>query len=409
MIQAVRIHEIGPVITSENIPRQFRIFRPDIAGEFIHRPNRFIVQAETAKGLITAHCPNPGRLQEILLPGAKLLFEHRGPDHSRKTDYTLVAADHDGCIVPLHAQRINKVAETLILPRLFGRGVKIRSEVTLPVSDESGRVRSRIDFSVASDGDQIGIEAKSCTLCEHGVAMFPDAPTIRGTRHIRELAHMAQKGDTFSKTLALFVIGRSGAKVFMPNIHTDPEFSLATQEASKLTTLRAVEIHTSPEGYAEIENLDVPIDLGPVELVGRDSGIYFLILRLNTAKTILTGAMGSVRYGEGYYVYVGSAKRGLSHRINRHCRKRKQVRWHIDYLTAHADSVIPFPIYTAFDLECRLAGRIKSIGPKQIPGFGCSDCRCTSHLFGFDRDPMKSKSFVEILFEYRHRVAFAGE
>ncbi|MAG14018.1 MAG: DNA/RNA nuclease SfsA [Spirochaetales bacterium] len=393
------------------LKKQIRVFIPDIRGQFLARPNRFIVEARTNTGIIRAHCPNPGRLLEILLPGTPLIFERNRSNRDRKTAYTLVAALHCGEVVPLDSQRTNSLVEELIIQQLYGKDAIVRREVTFwpgadPGRPETGfrsRGYSRFDFEVKSGNRTIAMEVKACTLCQHGVAMFPDAPSARGTRHIRHLTQIHRSGNQIDQAAVLFVIGRPRAKVFVPNIHTDPDFSTALSNTD--ATIYAVNVETDAKGFAAVENLCVPVDLSPVKLLEKNSGIYLLTVRLETPQIISTGAKGNIRYNQGFYIYVGSALQGLTHRIRRHMRKKKPLRWHIDYLTTRADSVKGFPIYTRSGLECELALAISRVIPHRVLGFGCSDCNCDSHLFFSEGDPLENRAFVETLLYFRHKRA----
>ena len=163
---------------------QHQLFSPDLEGEFVRRPNRFVIIADTGIGQVEAHCPNPGRMQEILFPGTRIFLEKSGSS-SRVTDYTFVAAEHNGELIALHSSRTNTIARELVLPGLFDNTKAVRSEVTFG--------RSRFDFSVETDEGTILVEVKSCTLCELGVAMFPDAPSSRGQRHLLEMAELVSQ------------------------------------------------------------------------------------------------------------------------------------------------------------------------------------------------------------------------
>jgi sugar fermentation stimulation protein A len=127
----------------------------------------------------------------------------------------------------------------------------------------------------------------------------------------------------------------------------------------------------------------------------QDGGAYIIILRLEEDRDISIGRLGSHRFKRGYYLYIGSAKRGLSKRIERHKRKRKKSFWHIDYLRAHATFYKDIPMHTSRDLECELASRLKKFADWTIPRFGCSDCPCETHLFATSRDPLLIPSFIE--------------
>jgi sugar fermentation stimulation protein A len=272
----------------------------------------------------------------------------------------------------------------------------IRSEVTFG--------RSRFDFAVDTPGGTVLVEVKSCTLCEHAVAMFPDAPTSRGKRHLEEMAALVESGEV-AGGIVLFVVGNRSPELFIPNIHTDPQFSGALAAVSELLTVRACSISVSQGGTVVVTNLDVPVSYRPVELALEDRGVYLVVLSLERDTRIETGGLGEVFYKSGWYVYVGSAKRALASRVRRHLAKRKTRHWHIDYLSIAANSARAYPIYTDLDLECELAEEVRRAGGAGVKGFGSSDCTCESHLFRFGTDPFKSRAFVDILFTYRHRRA----
>ncbi len=103
---------------------------------------------------------------------------------------------------------------------------------------------------------------------------------------------------------------------------------------------------------------------------------YVLVLRLEKDSKVRVGSLGDVNFKAGYYFYVGSAKKGKS-RICRHFRKEKKMRWHIDYLSVVATPVLA---YILNEEECDTAKKL-SESFREIPGFGCSDCSCRSHLF----------------------------
>lgn len=115
---------------------------------------------------------------------------------------------------------------------------------------------------------------------------------------------------------------------------------------------------------------------------------YFIILKLDEDREIEVGKLGSIDFKRGYYIYVGSAKRGFSKRIQRHMRKNKKLRWHIDYLSVNSDVVDVFK--SEID-EHELAGFASNFY-EGIKGFGSSDCKCYSHLF---YSPQYPKEFVE--------------
>lgn len=109
-------------------------------------------------------------------------------------------------------------------------------------------------------------------------------------------------------------------------------------------------------------------------------GAYVLIARLQRPVTLMVGALGEMRLPAGEYAYVGSAMGGLEQRIARHLRADKRPHWHIDYLLAHAPVVEVVRVPGAERAECAIARELAA-RLDGVPGFGCSDCECASHLF----------------------------
>jgi len=117
--------------------------------------------------------------------------------------------------------------------------------------------------------------------------------------------------------------------------------------------------------------------------------IYHLLLYLDRARRLCVGSLGPCDFPAGYYVYTGSAKRGLAKRLARHARKRKTLHWHIDYLTRVAQLEQIRVKSAGSDAECRSHRAIMKLPGARVivPGFGSSDCRCPAHLARFERRP----------------------
>jgi Uri superfamily endonuclease len=111
-------------------------------------------------------------------------------------------------------------------------------------------------------------------------------------------------------------------------------------------------------------------------------GIYVLIIQLRTDADVTVGRLGTLHFPEGLYVYVGSAQTALEKRIERHLRKEKQLHWHVDYLLQCSSAKVLkiFCKNAGKPEECNIASKIATKG-EGVNGFGCSDCRCKSHLF----------------------------
>jgi sugar fermentation stimulation protein A len=126
-----------------------------------------------------------------------------------------------------------------------------------------------------------------------------------------------------------------------------------------------------------------------------------MLLRRRRGKRIAVGRLGRIYFPRGFYIYVGSALRDLTRRVERHRRTGKAPHWHIDYLRNEAEWHGVFPVRTADDLECRIAAALRKITERSIPFFGSSDCACPSHLFAMDEDPLEDPEFVRLLLHFR--------
>ena len=201
------------------------------AARFVERPNRFVAVVETDGAWETVHVKNTGRCKELLLPGAEVVLA-LGNNPNRKTRYDLIAVRKPNLgWVNIDSQAPNKVvAEWLAArPKPFGDIDVIKPEHTFG--------KSRVDFYMEGPGRRILLEVKGCTLEIEGVGYFPDAPTERGVKHLRELAAAAKSGY---ECYVAFVIAMPKVKIVLPNIDTHPEFgaALAEAEAAGVKVLR---------------------------------------------------------------------------------------------------------------------------------------------------------------------------
>jgi sugar fermentation stimulation protein A len=112
-----------------------------------------------------------------------------------------------------------------------------------------------------------------------------------------------------------------------------------------------------------------------------DSGVYIAVFYLPQARHIAVGKLGRFLFRQGIYFYVGSAQRNLSARLERHSKKRKPSRWHIDYLSIKAEMLGAITMAGPRRRECELAKKLAGMFELAIPDFGTSDCRCAGHLF----------------------------
>jgi sugar fermentation stimulation protein A len=369
--------------------KSLRLFLPPQEAFFIERPNRFLVRCRYNGEVVSAHLPNPGRLQELLLPDARVLIV----PGKGKNPYTVVGIIHDGRVIMVHTHRTNTAVQWL-LERNVVRGLKgatvIRPEVA--------HGRSRFDFLVQYRGRELYLEVKSCTLFGRRVAMFPDAVTARGARHLTELAELNRQGK---QTAVLFVVHASDLEYFMPDYHTDIGFAKTFLAVREQVRFMAIGVRWNRDLSLRPETARLKIPWRFLEREVQDRGSYLLVLYLDRDRSIPIGGLGEVNVKQGYYVYVGSAMNSLVRRIERHRRLRKNMHWHIDYLRAVGTVRSALAIRASDRLECALADSVARISNWSVKGFGCGDCRCSTHLFGFSSDPLTLPSFQKLLLHYR--------
>lgn len=192
-----------------------------IPGRFLDRPNRFVAHVETESGVQTVHVKNTGRCRELLTQGAPVYLE-RGTNPARRTAYDLIAVEKGDLLVNMDAQAPNKVFAEWV------RSGGFLPEVTA-VRPEFSWGASRLDFCLETPGGLHLVEVKGVTLEDRGAARFPDAPTERGVKHIRELRRAAESG--LGATL-FFVVQMEGVRSVSPNDDTHPAFGAALREAA---------------------------------------------------------------------------------------------------------------------------------------------------------------------------------
>ncbi|MDH5681224.1 MAG: DNA/RNA nuclease SfsA, partial [Spirochaetota bacterium] len=175
-----------------------------LEARFEERLNRYLAAVTLDQQEIEAFVPNPGRMTELMIPGVAALVRKAG-NPNRKTRYDLVALWYEDEWVCIDSQAPNKIVFELLNERKFEEFApypEIKKEVSY--------LNSRFDFYLSGKDKGCFIEAKSCTLVEDGVALFPDAPTKRGTRHVHELIEAVEDGY---EAYVLIVIQSGRAKV----------------------------------------------------------------------------------------------------------------------------------------------------------------------------------------------------
>ena len=192
-----------------------------VPGVFIKRPNRFIAHIEIDGTEEVCHVKNTGRCRELLPAGAEV-FCQKASNPDRKTKYDLITVKKGQRLINMDSQAPNAAAGEWLKNGGLGEISELKPETT-----HGG---SRFDFSFVKDAKKCFLEVKGVTLENDGVCAFPDAPTERGAKHLRELAQAAKDGYG---AYVLFVIQMTDVKYLHPNDDTDPAFGQALREAAK--------------------------------------------------------------------------------------------------------------------------------------------------------------------------------
>jgi len=205
--------------------------RQMVPATFVKRLNRFVAQVAVNGKEALAHVPNSGRLRELFVSGRQALVQPV-PDPLRKTPYTLKAVKYNGFWVSVDSTLPNQIIYDAVRSGVLPFFPSVRD-----VRREAVYGGSRFDLFVReASGRECYMEVKSVTLVKDGIAMFPDAPTERGRKHLRELIDAVKAGY---RGVVIFCVQRGDAGSFSPNDETDPAFGEALREAAR----SGVEVH----------------------------------------------------------------------------------------------------------------------------------------------------------------------
>ncbi len=191
-----------------------------VPGIFLSRPNRFIAHIEIDGQTEICHVKNTGRCRELLPAGAKVWCEKSG-NSARKTKFDLISVQKGSRIINMDSQAPNAAVKEWLETGGLGQIEDLKPE--------SRHGDSRFDFSFTKDGTPCFLEVKGVTLENGGVCAFPDAPTMRGAKHLRELTQLAKEDYG---AYVLFVIQMADVAYLHPNDGTDPDFGAALREAA---------------------------------------------------------------------------------------------------------------------------------------------------------------------------------
>ena len=212
-------------------------------GTFLDRPNRFLAHVDVEGRTETVHVKNTGRCRELLLPGAEVWLTAPGTE-GRKTKYDLVTVrKNSGILVNIDSQAPNTVAREWLDTQRFDT---VRPEYPYGLS--------RLDFMMERGDERFLMEVKGCTRERNGIGYFPDAPTERGAKHLRELANAAD-----CKPVLLFVIQMDGITVVRGNHETDPAFCRALEDAENAgVKVIFLPCHVEPDSLSFVKNGNEP-------------------------------------------------------------------------------------------------------------------------------------------------------
>ena len=194
-----------------------------VKGIFKARPNRFIAEVEVDGNLEIAHVPNTGRCKELLVENATVWLKP-SDNPNRKTKFSLHFVENNGVLVSLYSQQANSIVYEAVVSG------KIKELLGYDYHQREKTVdNSRIDIYLEnSNGESCFVEVKGVTLIIDGEARFPDAPTERGAKHLKELIKLKKEGN---RCCVFFLIQHPAGEFFRPNWENDPIFSQTLNEA----------------------------------------------------------------------------------------------------------------------------------------------------------------------------------
>jgi sugar fermentation stimulation protein A len=203
-----------------------KIEGPLLNATFVERPNRFITLVKINGKIYRSHLPDPGRLKELLFPGANLLVRPAPKGSERKTKFSTVMVNHNGQLISL----VSALPNQFVKEALGKNEIPIFEDYTL-VRPEITVGKHRFDFLLKDpNGSDFYLEVKSVTFVENGLAQFPDAVTERGAKHALALKKLVESGEGAG---ILFVCQRPDANSFQPMWYRDPKLGKAVLDANR--------------------------------------------------------------------------------------------------------------------------------------------------------------------------------
>ncbi len=225
-----------------------------VKGKLIKRYKRFLADVQLEDGtIVTAHCTNSGSMKSCIVPGAPVMISPVN-NPKRKTKYTWEMIKINDAWVGINTNKANDIAYNILKNKLLDR---FKNLTTIQREVKFGD--SRIDIYAESPDEKFFIEVKNVTYKEGDFALFPDAKTTRGQKHLRELMKAIDQGY---KAAMFFIIQRTDTKIFAPAWNIDPEYGrLLTQAYEKGVEIYPLQIRIWPQGW-ELHRI-LPYELDP--------------------------------------------------------------------------------------------------------------------------------------------------
>ena len=219
-----------------------------VEATFLARPNRFLVEAQLGHEVVRAHLADRGRLRETLVGGARILLAHR-PGPGRATQYQAVGSYVGERLASIDTGLPNRLVEAALRARAivpYAAYPQVQREATVG--------HSRFDFLLSDGQARFLVEVKSAGLIIDGAALFPDAPTDRGRRHVLELAALAASGE---RTSVVFIAQGVASRVSMHRA-IDPAFAEALEQARAAgVEVRGYSCPVTPQGITFGDEIEV--------------------------------------------------------------------------------------------------------------------------------------------------------
>lgn len=363
------------------------IYKAVVEGEFIDRPNRFVCHAKVKDEIVTCHMPNPGRMRELLFPGVKLFLVPHEKEGAH-TAYKVVGVQKDGSIFFLDTGKCNDVAAYLVenkkIPGWESCSL-VRREVTM------GDSRFDLLLKDENTGEEFPVEVKSCSLSGKVGAMFPDAPTIRGVKHMKHLIELGKEGK---RAGILFLVHYDKAEWFLPNMHTHKEFADTFLEAMQWVEWKAAVVHwTKDFTYPESVKL-IPSCKEAIDQESQDQGYFVLCYEKKEKK--IDFKEGKKLFPSPYYVLIskfsGSDEKELARLKRIHKNQNDFETW-----KQNARYVGAVLFRTKDQIQSLLEEELYKICSSKIENFTLTDGNTFhSEMFGFNENPLHCKRFTNM-------------